>query len=344
MQDMDPEPKFYNRRKKLAKLGITAILGATLLGYMIKQPARDAQSNDPTPYKPKVQAEYVVDGATTKKPEPDRAVVAKRNAPSNGISIESSRPSRTLDDLVVNTANKYRVIVYDDEITGIKKMQELVDDSKFEEAWIYLPEQKVWVEVGTNEKVYSRNKEGAIASVGVEGNILYQLINDDNKSITLYHIHPYNKATAAKNEKEFRKDAGDKIEEKQLQSILDSLAIVEESSASKDDITSCVRASLTFNSTYPDSTLSDRICSKYGITEMTLTEEGKRLFGNMLIDDVKDYIGKHKDKALDKFTSYLVSDDLKSAKDGVAKFFELLSDDYVKITFTSYEDYFKSNK
>jgi hypothetical protein len=122
------------------------------------------------------------------------------------------------------------------------------------------------------------------------------------------------------------------------------MAMVEESSASKEDITSCVRASLTFNSTYPDSTLSDRICSKYGITEMILTEEGKRLFGKMLIDDVKDYIGKHKDKALDKFTSYIVSDDLKSAKDGVAKFFELLSDDYVKITFTSYEDYFKSNK
>jgi hypothetical protein len=55
-------------------------------------------------------------------------------------------------NLTVNTDKSIMTLISKDELEGVRDMVQLIFTSRLEEAWIYLPEKKMWIEYGINEE------------------------------------------------------------------------------------------------------------------------------------------------------------------------------------------------
>ena len=73
----------------------------------------------------------------------------------------SNRPEVEIGALLINDKNKIRYIIEKDLNSGIKDLQKLLNQGK-EEAWAYLPDKNLWVEIGYNE---SKNETKLILNI-----------------------------------------------------------------------------------------------------------------------------------------------------------------------------------
>ena len=71
------------------------------------------------------------------------------------ILSQSSKPIKYLNDIVVNNENDFRIVVKKTEKEGVKDIIKLCESSHYEDAWVYIPSKKLWVEVGIDEELHS---------------------------------------------------------------------------------------------------------------------------------------------------------------------------------------------
>ena len=100
---------------------------------------------------------------------------------SIGISLDSfDRQVRPSDRLTLNTDASYRIVALDKcRTVGEIELLEATEFSEFEEAYVFLPDHCLWIEVGTNETA---------KSVRLEFQLIQRLI-DQGLTVTIYHTH-----------------------------------------------------------------------------------------------------------------------------------------------------------
>jgi len=196
-------------------------------------------------------------------------------------------PPCSVDQLVVNTENTCRTVFKGNEEDGIKQLQQLVESSKLEEAWAYLPERLEWIEIGKEEK--PETKQGEIYTKEVKFNIPQDLFRN-NHSIIIYHFHPRYSLqleelnVAAKQKKEVSKqkqELGVVTKQKQeLNAIVkrEQEILIRKTLPSGRDLSKMIVDSRDFYQIHPQGQITFKFRSPYGITEFFLTEKGKEFY------------------------------------------------------------------
>lgn len=104
------------------------------------------------------------------------------------------RPIEYTDTLKINTQNNIRYTCKKGELEGMIDLIELSKSSSLEEAYAYIPDDTLWIEIGYNETGWTQdydmeNKKVMVNKVLLDTLILNSLPN--NKSVTIHHLHPY---------------------------------------------------------------------------------------------------------------------------------------------------------
>lgn len=175
-------------------------------------------------------------------------------------NLIASNPASYLviDDLVVNTQNKQRTIIIQNEKQGIKDIKDLVASSDFEEAWAYLPDRKLWIELGINEYNEVLNDKIYHSNVTLDGKLLSKLMKENNR-IIIYH---------------FNKVKTDKVmEEKDWERVH-----IHEAVPNYKDLQNMIINSSIFYSQKPGGDIRYKIGSFYGVTETRLTKKGREKY------------------------------------------------------------------
>lgn len=235
---------------------------------------------------------------------------------------------REVDELVNNFSSFHRLVVRKSEKGGQEDIRKLVENSIFEEAWMYLPKESLWVDI-----VGGRVKK----SFGI-----YTLIYDmeyvdklfkEHDELVCYHFHPI-KAVSLQMDMIRSKgtDLGDVFTTEELEKYIPIYTAM----PSGMDISACIGLSKSFYKLKPNGSITSKISSQHGITELCLTDDGKDYFKDKEILDIVRLgirIGKHI-----PIKSVLVEKDETDNHTKIQKLCELVSNEYIKITFTPYKD------
>jgi len=150
-------------------------------------------------------------------------------------------------NLEINHQNSYREVVFKDELQGWEDLENLSRNSiDQEEAWVYLPNEKKWVETGVKE-----GKRKNEIYVEYEPLVFHQLMLK-HKDLVSYHLHPINKAYT-------------------------SDGLVYNATPSGGDIATMIVLSneLPHGKNFK---FTSKVCSVYGVMEYYLTEEGRKVY------------------------------------------------------------------
>ena len=107
------------------------------------------------------------------------------------------KPNVSLENLIVNESNYYRTVVNKSEEEGIKDIKNILENSFLEEAWVFLPKSKKWIEIGEEEKreiiikeVDDKNIAYSYSSgANLSGYFINELFEKES-NILFYHFHP----------------------------------------------------------------------------------------------------------------------------------------------------------
>lgn len=185
-------------------------------------------------------------------------------------------PARKVDFLVVNTANIERTYANKSEQEGVVDLQRLVTQTEYEEAWIYIPQEQKWVEVGYEESDVSIGDNRTLG-VTIDKREMNRLIQKYGQLVE-YHIHPYT-ANARENDK---KEAIKGLQLIPEPAILEQVAINvgggQKVFPSANDLSCMVTWSRNFYRHHSQGDISFKIVSPFGVTQYQLTKEGHQLF------------------------------------------------------------------
>lgn len=107
-----------------------------------------------------------------------------KNAPKKKTEIVS-------ENLLLNDNDSIAFVTYKDREEGIKDIRKLLAESPYEEAWIYLPEHKIWYETGINSNFEKDSLGHIISSVQVDYKSIKKFLKKyDVKEIEFWHYHP----------------------------------------------------------------------------------------------------------------------------------------------------------
>lgn len=164
---------------------------------------------------------------------------------------------RTVPNLVVNIDRSYANVVHKGEKEGIRDMRKLVEEPYYEEAWIFLPDESLWIETGFEEtrNLLEKGEWLVVSELNAELERIFAL----NKNVVKYHIHLVPAASKSKI----------------ISFYIDSVAIT---MPIYDDIFTFIIHSDILYGYQPEGSITGKICSHYGVAEYFLTEEGKRRF------------------------------------------------------------------
>ena len=193
--------------------------------------------------------------------------------------------------LKVNTDISKRYLVKKTETEGVEDLRKLVSASTLEDAWLFLPEKSLWVEVGIDERIEVSDIIKFGCRLDRESVDKYTL---ENGNVIFYHFHPelkeiikslYAESTKGK----FGKELLD-TKMRNLSFIYKDL--VHSALPARNDIFTFIGEATKFYRTQPQGSFAAKICSCYGITTFQLTELGKDYF--MLLDDseISAYVEK----------------------------------------------------
>jgi hypothetical protein len=110
---------------------------------------------------------------------------------SNSQNPDSTTsPITYSDNLKVNITNDVRYISKKSESEGVTDLKKLSEESIYEEAWIFTPQDSLWHEVGIEETGWKNNiMRLPHNSVNLDKKYLDEL-SSIYKKLVLYHIHP----------------------------------------------------------------------------------------------------------------------------------------------------------
>ena len=106
-----------------------------------------------------------------------------------------------LDNLIVNQRNNMRTFARKSKEGGMVDLIDLSKTSKLEEAWAFIPEENLWIEIGKEER-FDIEKKDMLAQDGrtIQANYSSANLALDNRYffdlarnhdlIEVYHIHP----------------------------------------------------------------------------------------------------------------------------------------------------------
>ncbi len=210
--------------------------------------------------------------------------LSQRAVRAQGIG-EQRREIAIVKGLIVNDNNNFRSIVYKDEKRGVTDMRKLLQSSRVEECWIYLPEKEKWVEIGRGEAPEKKLDNRYVTKVSLDVRFMEELL-DNNSFLVVYHIHPtYTLFLKDKMEERRENDISIKANEREKERVL---YLMRRTFPSEQDLRNMIENTMVFYEKNPLGEITFKICSHYGITEYKLTEKGKQYF----VSD--DYFGTMK--------------------------------------------------
>lgn len=161
------------------------------------------------------------------------------------------RPWKLEPRLRVNPSPALRAVVRAGRAQGEAQLRELCAAPSYEEIWAYVPDEKLWIELGCCERA-TRNGN----YVGIEVYV-YRLLKKHSR-IAIYHIHP---KTAFIREN-YHAD-------KRL------MKTVEEALPSLEDINAAELLSRRFWIEHPQGEIAWFVVSRHGVTQYGLTPAGR---------------------------------------------------------------------
>ena len=200
-----------------------------------------------------------------------------------------SPPVRTLDALVVNTCNGYRTRVVKSEAEGLHDLKQLIDTTRFEEAWAYNPESKVWFEIGTHE-THSINTQGSFQAGAYIDSRWIQDSLPQSGTIYAVHIHP---ATRSEQEKDTERRLAamgvtpNHPEYRLIAFNLSSMYQVLKATPSEGDIETMVHSSIKNKNNGVK--VIYRVVSEFGALDFASTPKGTELFASQLNPAISQY-------------------------------------------------------
>ena len=155
-----------------------------------------------------------------------------------GNMLYAQRTEMQSNPLKLNKNDSIFYVTNKNEKQGIKDIKKIINNSNYEEYWLYLPEKKIWYEIGINSSLSEKRSSVEVCNEDIE-KILRK--NKNVKELVFYHNHPY--------------FSGD--------------SLTETEPISEDDFRTMILNSLDFS----DYKVKEKICSKKGINEYFLTEK-----------------------------------------------------------------------
>ena len=284
------------------------------------------------------------------------AVAKKPSSTKPEITIEELIRSygefRCCDKLAVNQTDVRQIIPQNEE-EGIKDMRKLVSSSPLEEAWVYLPKDELWVEIGKESRppgmcIEQESRFFQLTTV-LDVEFMHDLPSAGYDEIIVYHFHPDSnfkliKSTTKRLKKRHRNSVFNKqMYEKRLEILKEKLK-AKSLVPSGPDISSMIINSTMLNKINPKGKVVYKICSFYGIGEFYLTEEGKAHFDQVFsLGKERDFLVKEQTEIniisyntnvrLFEFAGFNQGYTESAAKELA----ELMSSEYIKVTFTPYD-------
>lgn len=184
--------------------------------------------------------------------------------------------------LGVHNNPKYRTVCRTSEDEGIKEIKALTKEGADEGAWVFLPKEKLWIEIGL--------KCGRTLSYGPKHTKFYDRLFDidqplfgtlieNNSNIVFYHNHPLDKKISSVNDFSGEEDIvykGLNRDPRFISQVKDLMAI-----PSSPDLISMLIRSKRFYEISPNGRFEYAIISERGLTRLKITEKGKTQVGNL---------------------------------------------------------------
>lgn len=187
--------------------------------------------------------------------------------PACAAGARSDRPVRLVGSLVVNGSNSERAVTHGKcEREGVREIRSLLERSRIEELWAFLPRAGVagvcqWHEVGRNEQSGADK-----ALVDVDWTYLEALMAA-NEAIHLYHFHPKSFFDYANSPPASRRQ--DSFERAMITDLKFSMP-------SPADIHFMMEITSRFRKLHPrGGDIRNRVVTPYGIVDYALTEAGR---------------------------------------------------------------------
>ncbi len=162
-------------------------------------------------------------------------------------------------------------MIYESEAEGILEMRKLIARSQIEESWVYLPQQKKWIEIGHNEEAEKKIDKRYITKAKLDVHLLDKLMSEDNDMV-LYHFHPSHSLSLEDKIKR-REESGLPMNDKEIERERIKL-LIKSTYPSRSDLLNMIGNSVEFFERNTDGKIAFKVCSHYGITEYRLTDDG----------------------------------------------------------------------
>ncbi|MFW6283497.1 MAG: hypothetical protein ACOC1P_05605 [Minisyncoccales bacterium] len=161
------------------------------------------------------------------------------------------------EEIVLNNSQEFYTYCFQTQPEGLKRLVELSKQSDYEDAWIFIPEEKLWVEIGLESKVSPGKR-----TVSLDRDLLDKYLREYN-SVAIYHTHP----------------VFENLPEREKRRVAITPTF--------NDLASSIFTSEKFHKNHSYGSITHGICSPYGVTEYYLKDKDK-----LKIDDV---ISEHKE-------------------------------------------------
>lgn len=183
-------------------------------------------------------------------------------AAQNGTALPvSPRPYQYVAELQVNTHNQARHVVAVTGVDGRSQIARLLEETRYEEQWAFLPDLELWIEVGTNEQA---SQDGSEVEIDVA--FVRQLAAAFG-TVELVHFHPSVFFGANPGESKFKHAALSDIDGQNIESI--GLAL-----PSPADVEVSLKLSMELAKSAPDAALSFVVVSPHGTVRYGPTTRG----------------------------------------------------------------------
>lgn len=239
---------------------------------------------------------------------------------------EFKRTNKVTRNLIVNSSKDYRTITYKCDRQGVRDIINLMEKSKLEEFWAYLPQKCQWIEIGRDE-----NSEDGGATIRIDRKYLSQLMTQ-HLEIDIYHFHPkyyFNLSNCNDLVGSFSKLSNSQKE-----------FCFRLSMPGPEDIYLMMDTTWVYKQKNPSFKMTHKVISPNGIVEYVLTKEGEKRYAvdrNLRTGGL--YLKLVASNSLSEGIEYLASSN--SLKESAVFWLaNKLSGKYHKVTFFTFDEYF----
>jgi len=185
--------------------------------------------------------------------------------------INQQEGYKVIDELAVNSKNKFKTLIYESEEEGISEIRKLIASSQIEESWVYLPNRKEWIEISHNEEAEKKIDKRYITKAKLDVKFLDKLMSESN-NMALYHFHPAH-SLSLEDKIRKREKGNSPMNDKEIERERIRL-LIKSAYPSRSDLINMMGNSMEFFERNSEGRITFKVCSHYGITEYQLIDEG----------------------------------------------------------------------